>query len=207
MKSTNMGFEILRTAIEKNAGFWQGFKSSMTGKNIGHSLGSGMTEGIASAAMASIGEAVGSGITALSDKVRKPMAFKAMVEANPSLGKMDQKAVQMTFNTLHNLNPQLARDPLIAASFVARSITRADMGGQERSFVDIQTAKDLQRGGQDQYRPVRDSFRSGRPRLPETPETPRPMPPGKDYQSESKLERYKAQLRSSRSPSRVKSPF
>jgi hypothetical protein len=204
MKTVNMGVEILRTAIEKNAGFWQGFKSSLSGKNIGHSLGSGMTEGIASAAMAGLGEAVSSGITALADKVRKPMAFKAMVEASPSLKKMDQKAVQMTFNTLHNLNPQLARDPLTAASFVARSITRADMGGQERSFVDVQTAKDLQRGGQEQYRPVRDSFRSGRPSLPETP---RPMPPGKDYTSESKLERYKAQLRSSRRPSAVKPPF
>jgi hypothetical protein len=70
-----------------------------------------------------------------------------MMGAHPGLKKEDPKAVQMTFNTLYGMNRQMARDPLVAGSFVSRHVNRAEVGGESGAFVDPQTAKMVMEAG------------------------------------------------------------
>lgn len=156
--------DILRRAIEKNAGFWSGFKRALKPKRMGSAAGTAFAEGAATAAVSAMGVGVAKGFSSLVDRVRKPKAFSAMVSANPSLKKMDQTSVQKTFNTLYALNPQLAREPLTAGSFVGQSVQRADIGGTAGSYVPIDMAQTLQRGGK-QTRPVLEAFTSSRAKM------------------------------------------
>lgn len=63
-----------------------------------------------------------SGISAAMQKMteasRKAEAYKRMMQENPHLHDRDAVVVQRYFNTLHGLNPELASDPTVAASFV-----------------------------------------------------------------------------------------
>lgn len=88
------------------------------------------TAGIGTVAIGSM--AVGAGLQAagrLIDHVtgsfQRAKGYKAMVEANPDLQKMDRKKVEMAYNTLHKFNPEMASDPLVSSSFVRRT---AEMG-------------------------------------------------------------------------------
>lgn len=49
---------------------------------------------------------------------RKADHFKTMLNQNPHLRDRDPVLVQRYFNTLHNMNPDMAKDPTVAASFV-----------------------------------------------------------------------------------------
>lgn len=63
-----------------------------------------------------------SGIAAAASKLteasRKATAYKSMMQENPHLHDRDAIVVQRYFNTLYRLNPDLANDPTVAASFV-----------------------------------------------------------------------------------------
>ncbi len=63
-----------------------------------------------------------SGISAAHAKMteasRKANAFKSMVGENPHLTELPADLTQRYFNTLYRLNPELAHDPTVAASFV-----------------------------------------------------------------------------------------
>lgn len=73
------------------------------------------------------------GISAAAAKMteasRKAQAFKSMMQENPHLYDRNQDDVQRYFNTLHRLNPELATDPTVAASFVNNmaAMNRPDM--------------------------------------------------------------------------------
>ena len=77
----------------------------------------------------------------------KATAFKSMLEQNPHLQDRDQTMVQRYFNTLHHVNPHLAKEPTIAASYVNNMLTTSDPSrGVQMAHRDIfQTA--LSAGG------------------------------------------------------------
>jgi hypothetical protein len=137
----------LRKAIEKRASFWHNFTQSLATKNIGKQMGDALLAAGAGAAIAGAGAAVTSGYKALRSKIEKPRAFRGMMQTMPGLKKEDPKAVQMTFNTLYGMNRQMARDPLIAGSFVSRNVRRAEIGGEGGAYVDPQTVKTLSEVG------------------------------------------------------------
>jgi hypothetical protein len=133
----------LREAIEKRAGFWQSFTNSLSSTNMGRQIGEGIMVAGAQAAVTGLGEAARAGYTALRTKVEKPKAYQAMIEMSPGLAKKDPRAVQSTFNTLYGLNRAMAKDPLVAGSFVGKTVERAEIGGESVAYVDPQTVRML----------------------------------------------------------------
>ena len=75
------------------------------------------------------------GFGAARDKIEKARAYKAMVEENPQLKHIDPNVTQKAFNTLHRFNPQYAKDPMVAGTFVN------NVADQER--LDIGTVNSL----------------------------------------------------------------
>lgn len=179
--------EKLKLAIEKNASTWNSFTNAF--KGIGKTLGSATIAAGGAAAAATVGHGVGMGIEALRDRIGKGQAYKGMLKLSPNLAKRrDADKVQLTFNTLWNLNRDLAKDPLTASSFVERSVQRADIGDSAGSYVDIETARNLLRSVPKQDRPITQAFIQGGT-------SAFVHPPKKDYEEERKLEQYKSQLR------------
>lgn len=99
--------------------------------------------GLASMVVPLVG-ATAAGASAIYDKMtaasRKANAFKAMVEQNPHLlADRDQATVQRYFNTLHHVNPGLAMEPTIAASYVNNMLTTSDPARGYQPHRDIFT--------------------------------------------------------------------
>ena len=191
LSDTLHGLEVerLRTAIEKNASFWEGFKSSFKGGKPGKVMGQALMAAGGAAATAAIGHGVSRAYDSLSHRIGKGRAYKGMLEASPGLAKRkDADRVQMTFNTLWNLNKDLAKDPLTAGSFVERSVQRADFGDSAGSYVDIETARNILRSAPRDDKPISRAFI-------EAGTGAAGAPGGKDYDREAKLELYKAQLK------------
>lgn len=122
----------LRQAVTEKLAAWRHFTRGLEA--------AGTAAGVAAA-----GIAVSKGYDAIRDRIQKPRAFKGMLGGSPGLKKMDQKAVQMTFNSLYALNPEMAKDPLISASFVERHVGKAE-GMSAGAFIDPQTAHLVQKG-------------------------------------------------------------
>lgn len=137
----------LSSAIEKKASFWRNFTKSLSSSNLGKQMGDAILTAGAGAAITGIGVGAKAGFEAVREKVEKPRAFKGMMGAMPGLKKEDPKAVQMTFNTLYGMNRRMAKDPLVAGSFVAKHVNRADIGGEGGAYVDPQTTKLLMDAG------------------------------------------------------------
>lgn len=59
------------------------------------------------------------------DAVRRAMTkgrdFRAMMEVNPELKKIDAATVQKHFNVLHRFSPELAKDPTVAAAWIKQT--------------------------------------------------------------------------------------
>lgn len=72
----------------------------------------------------------------ISNSIGKAQGFKRMLEHNPELAKEDRVKVQTLYNTLHNVSPSLARDPLVANSWVKRMMYQDE-------YVDPKTLSDL----------------------------------------------------------------
>jgi hypothetical protein len=68
--------------------------------------------------------------------VGRARGYKNMLAYNPKLKKMPAGKTKALFNTLHNAAPDLARDPVVASSFVNR------MAYQDE-YVDPRTLADL----------------------------------------------------------------
>lgn len=122
----------LQQAVMEKMASWEKFKSGL------------MAAGTA-AAVAGAGVAVQKGYDVIRDRIQKPRAFKSMISASPALKKMDQKTVQLTFNSLYTMNPAMAKDPLISGSFVERHVGKAE-GMSAGAFVDPQTSTMVQKG-------------------------------------------------------------
>lgn len=125
---------------EKKAGWLKdmghAFKTGLSGKAIGHYL----APAVASAGVAAAGLGIRAGYEAIRDKLNKRRDYKSMIDANPALRGMDAKKVDMVYNSLRRLSPTMARDPLIAGSFVRKTIELAPESGIS---IDPLTAKTI----------------------------------------------------------------
>ena len=178
----------LQQAVMEKVALWQKFKEGL------------MAAGTA-AAVAGAGVAAQKGFVAIRDRIVKPRAFKDMIGASPGLKKMDQKAVQMTFNSLYAMNPAMAKDPLISGSFVERHVQGAE-GMSAGSFIDPRSATMIQ--GREEESPIMRAFTSTgstaigkkyeqslKPPIPEH----RPGTSSDEYGRTARMETFKSKLR------------
>lgn len=93
--------------------------------------------------------AVGAGINAAVDyksRLRgakeKTIAYHSMLDLHPHLKKRDSAEVSRIYNSLHNVNPTLARDPLVAGAWVDNIIESKDQFGGSHQAV-LTAVKDL----------------------------------------------------------------
>lgn len=82
----------------------------------------------------------------LYDKIKTPMEKtqykKKMLSFSPELKREDKRAVDSIFNTLYKFNPKMASDPLVASSFMKRSLQFKDEGIQA---MDVKTLTEAAR--------------------------------------------------------------
>jgi hypothetical protein len=130
----------------KTAGWWDAFKEGLGGGSKSRGLGEAVMKGIGSALPAAL---VGSGLAAgavgaskgysmVKERFTKSRDYKSMLEANPMLGKQDAGQVQMIYNSLRSHSPAMAKDPLVAGSFVRRTL---EISPESGPFIDPQTSK------------------------------------------------------------------
>ena len=124
------------TMKEKRAGFFGSLKRALGGEALGHY----MAPAVASAGVAAAGLGLKAGYDLIREKLTKQRDYKAMVEANPALRGMSARQVNMVYGSLRRLSPTMARDPLIAGSFVRKTIELAPESGLS---IDPLTAKTI----------------------------------------------------------------
>lgn len=132
----------------KTAGLWSSLMHGVSGgegrQTIGEAVMRATGQGIGGAAAASLiaagGYGVSKGFGAIKERITKPRDYKAMLGANPVLNKYDSGQVQMVYNSLRSQSPSMAKDPLIAGSFVHKTL---NLSPEEGPFVDPQTVKML----------------------------------------------------------------
>lgn len=90
------------------------------------------------------------GMEALSESITNPMKkkkyFNNMMEENPALKREPQRDVTRIFRTLYKFNPTMASDPLVAGSFLKRSLQFKEEGIQP---IDVKTLVEISRGLKD----------------------------------------------------------
>ena len=94
-------------------------------------LGAGLTAGVRGADWA---------IDSIHGPRQKQKAFSGMMDENPFLKKESPKDVERIFRTLHNFNPQMADDPLVAGSFMRRALQFKEEGIQPQ---DVKTLVEI----------------------------------------------------------------
>jgi len=112
---------------EKSAGF-ESFMKGTYGP-LAAGLGTAIVAPIALAAAQD-------GYNQVKGMINKSRNFKAMLEYNPSIKKLPDQKVKALFGTLHNVAPDLARDPVVASSWVTRMYDKDE-------YVDPKTISDL----------------------------------------------------------------
>jgi len=111
----------------KHAGFFgnaaKNFMGGVTADPKGASgfagaMGAQLPGSVAAGAVAGVGLGLAKGFGMLHERLTKTRDFKAMLQANPALHEYDAGHTQMVYNSLRSLAPSLAKDPLVAGSFV-----------------------------------------------------------------------------------------
>ncbi len=115
----------------KTAGWLGTFKIG-----FGHALGAA---GVG-ALLAGGGMVASKGYDAVKERITKPRDYQAMLKANPAVEKYDAGQVQMVYNSLRAQSPSMSKDPLIANSFVRRTL---DLATEDGPYIDPATAKTL----------------------------------------------------------------
>lgn len=77
---------------------------------------------LAGAGVAAVGSATIAGARAIADKSSLAYSYRNMLKNNPELAEEDSTSTQRAFKTLHRLNPEYAKDPLIAGTFVGNTL-------------------------------------------------------------------------------------
>lgn len=119
------------------------------GKNVGAfaltSILGGATIGLANAGVKAVNQAFSS----LTEGRAKAKGMSEMLSVHKQLGQEDKTKVQQAYNTLWKFNPDAAKDPLVAGSFVQRAV---DYGGVTADEVHklVQTRK-LMRESENKY--------------------------------------------------------
>lgn len=79
--------------------------------------------------------------SAIKDAIGRSRGFKALMAHNPALAKQDAAKVHGIYNTLYQVSPDLARDPLVANSWVNRMMYQ-DEYVDPKTMSDLATAQD-----------------------------------------------------------------
>ncbi|MFZ4580511.1 MAG: hypothetical protein ACOYOB_19175 [Myxococcota bacterium] len=90
--------------------------------------------------------AAGKGLEAATDPYKKERAFKALKSESPALVSGDPVHARKSFETLWRFNPDMAKDPLVASSFVRKAIAFKEEGVQSQ---DIKTLADVRKAMSD----------------------------------------------------------
>ena len=125
----------------KEAGFFSNMVEGMGGKQVGGfsgAIGSQIPTSVAAAAVTGAAMGVAKGYEAIRDRINKTRDFKNMLQATPDLRHFDAGHTQMMYNSLRMLAPTLARDPLVAGSFVRDALRLSPEHGPA---IPPQTAK------------------------------------------------------------------
>jgi hypothetical protein len=133
---------FFKEALEKTSGA-DGVRDffSRAGTQLGDALPWAL--GSAGAAML-VGGAINAGSAAarsLSNIYGKSSAYKSMMEENPGLRDADPNITEKAFNTLYRFNPEYAKDPFVAGTFVKTVVDQERMDlGTVGSLVSSQKA-------------------------------------------------------------------
>ena len=116
----------MRDELEKQAGFgdWYRKQAPVTRRVI---------EG---AGLFVAGQLASEAYGGIRGAVQKAHGFRSMLKHNPALEKHDRKKVHAIYSTLHNVSPDLAKDPVVASSWVNRMMYQDE-------YVDPRTMSDL----------------------------------------------------------------
>jgi hypothetical protein len=93
------------------------------------------------AAVGLAGEGVSSALGAAKAPISKGVGYRRMMKENPWLEEQDDKTVKKFYSTLHRFNPEMAKDPLVAGSYMKQRLQFRDVGIQPTdvaSLVDVQ---------------------------------------------------------------------
>jgi len=124
----------------KSAGLWDEVGRGIGGKGVGFggALGRQLPASAATAAITGVTLGIAKGYEAIRDRINKTRDFKAMLQATPDLRHFDASHTQMMYNSLRTLAPSLARDPLVAGSFVRDAL---HLSPEHGPAIPPQTAK------------------------------------------------------------------
>lgn len=94
---------------------------------------------------------IGAGVNAAVDKRKqinaakeKTVAFRTMLDLHPHLKKRDAAEVSRIYSSLHNVNPILARDPMVAGAWVDNIIeSKNEIGAGAANHALLAAVKDL----------------------------------------------------------------
>jgi len=115
---------------EKRAGFLGELSSEWTRSGgLTGTLGRYLPAAAVSLGVAGVAAGIGKAFDAIKNRLTKQRNYKSMLEANPTLGREDASKVQMLYNSLHSMSPAMAKDPLIAGSFVRSSLELSPESG------------------------------------------------------------------------------
>lgn len=137
--------EIAAHKLSKEAGLWSSFKAFAGRTGLGERIENAVLSGVAAAGAAAVGAGGAATYGAVRSKIDRSRGYGKMMEMNPGLRKMDADEVRHTYNSLATLNPAYARDPLVAGSFVAKTLDSGvgkslGLGG---GYIDTQTARNI----------------------------------------------------------------
>jgi hypothetical protein len=154
-----MKITLTELDIEKTAGrlanigkgvknWWKGTTPAgiETGKGFGSMMGGAAKKGLA---LGGAGLIIGGGAagaqalgSAIHNKATSGRRFDAMLEHYPTLKKHNRKALKQRWKTLNRFSPALAKDPLIAGTFLKRTM---ELGGD----IDIKTIGEIAKARKD----------------------------------------------------------
>ncbi len=119
-------------------------KQSVMGHIMGHGgpFHTALGYGAAGAALGGGLYLANKAISGVTEPIHKERAFTRMVAEHPHLKHEDAKTVTRAFDTLWHFNPDMAKDPTVASSFVRRAAMFKDEGIQA---TDVKTLADIRK--------------------------------------------------------------
>lgn len=92
----------------------------------------------------------GAGVTAaagaisrMRDAKRKAVAYKEMLNIHPQLKGRDPVLVNRIYNSLHNVNPTMAKDPMVAGAWIDTIVESGGLDQTQSSRALLDAVKDL----------------------------------------------------------------
>tara|TARA_B100001250_G_scaffold406619_1_gene425995 strand:- start:2819 stop:3460 length:642 start_codon:yes stop_codon:yes gene_type:complete len=133
-----LGAKKAGPAVWKKLGPKKSFKERMIGE--GTPGRKALMFGAGAAGIAGGIKAIDAGSEAISSPLKKKKYFNDMMDDNPALKRESSKDVKRIFSTLYRFNPKMASDPLVAGSFLKRSLQFKEEGIQP---VDVKTLTEV----------------------------------------------------------------